>query len=232
MWIMPLVGEPPCQCFSPGGIQTTSPALISRIGPPLLWTRPTPEITYSVWPSGCVCQFVRAPGSKDTRFEAIRAGAAVAMIGSCQTVPVKYSFGARRVGREPAKWISIVSSLVTDALPLPSPLFLRSHVARLGLGIHGIEARQYRAGVHLLDDPGFHPLLFCAFGQNEIEKRLRDHHGAVLIGDDDVVRKHRNAAAADGFAPTDEGQPGDRGRRREAVAPHRQTGAEQDRKST
>jgi len=49
---------------------------ISRTGPPLVWTRPTPEMTYSVWPSGCVCHAVRAPGSKDTRVETIRAGAA------------------------------------------------------------------------------------------------------------------------------------------------------------
>ena len=57
----------------------------------------------------------RAPGSKATRVEANRAGAAVAMIGSCHTVPVKYSFGARRVGREPARWISMVISLAVFA---------------------------------------------------------------------------------------------------------------------
>src|ERR1700686_412123 len=98
MWVMPLAGEPPCQCFSPGGIQTTSPDLISRTGPPLAWIRPTPEMTYSVCPSGCVCQLVRAPGSKDTQLATARAGAGAAIIGSCQTVPVKYSLGARRVG--------------------------------------------------------------------------------------------------------------------------------------
>src|ERR1700716_4232909 len=117
MWVMPLLGDAPCQCFSPGGIQTTSPGRISRTGPPLVWTRPTPETTYRVWPSGCVCHAVRAPGSNDTRFEATRAGASVAMIGSCQTVPVKYSVGARRVGREPARWISMAYSFVTDRSP-------------------------------------------------------------------------------------------------------------------
>ena len=66
MWVMALFGEAPCQCFSPAGIQTTSPGLIAWTGPPLVCTRPTPEITYSVWPSGCVCQAVRAPGSKET----------------------------------------------------------------------------------------------------------------------------------------------------------------------
>src|SRR6267378_5822723 len=134
MWVIALFGEAPCQCFSPGGIQTTSPGRISRTGPPLVWTRPTPEITYSVWPSGCECQAVRAPGSKDTRVETIRAGASAAMIGSCQTVPVKYSLGASRVGREPARWMFIVFLLFEQEWLL----LLRSRVARLGLGIHRI----------------------------------------------------------------------------------------------
>src|ERR1700746_683866 len=100
-WTMLVVGAAPCQCFSFGGIQTTSPALISRTLPPQLCTRPAPETTNSVWPSGCVCQAVRAPGSKRTKPERTRAGAGASMIGSCHTVPVKLSAGARRVGREP-----------------------------------------------------------------------------------------------------------------------------------
>src|ERR1700730_18941286 len=46
-------------------------------------------------------------------------------------------------------------------------LFLRSRVARLGLGIHRIETGQHGAAVHLLDDPGFHSLLLVLLGQNE-----------------------------------------------------------------
>ena len=34
MWVMAVVGDAPCQCFSPGGNQTTSPGRISSIGPP------------------------------------------------------------------------------------------------------------------------------------------------------------------------------------------------------
>jgi hypothetical protein len=34
------------------------------------------------------------------------------MIGSCQTVPVKFSFGALRVGRAPARWISMALLLI------------------------------------------------------------------------------------------------------------------------
>src|ERR1700760_4213295 len=108
MCTMPVVGAPPCQCFSPGGIQITSPALISLTGWPWVWKRPTPEITYSVCPNGWVCHAVRAPGSKPTRLMTTRAGAGAEMIGSCQTVPVKFSAGARAVGREPAGWISMV----------------------------------------------------------------------------------------------------------------------------
>ena len=34
MWLMAVVGVAPCQCFSPGANQTTSPGRISSIGPP------------------------------------------------------------------------------------------------------------------------------------------------------------------------------------------------------
>ena len=34
MCVMAVVGVAPCQCFSPGGNQTTSPGRISSIGPP------------------------------------------------------------------------------------------------------------------------------------------------------------------------------------------------------
>ena len=74
MWLMAVVGVAPCQCFSPGANQTTSPGRISSTGPPSRWTQPQPAVTISVWPSGCVCQAVRAPGSKVTRAPATRAG--------------------------------------------------------------------------------------------------------------------------------------------------------------
>src|SRR5215204_2967100 len=79
--------------------------------------------------------------------------------------------------------------------------FLAGRVARLGLGVHRIEAGQCRAIVHLVDDPGFHPLLLRPFGQHMVEQRLRDQHRAVLVGDDDVVGKHRYPAASDRLAP-------------------------------
>src|SRR5207244_12679116 len=99
IWVMPLVGDAPCQCFSFGGIQTTSPGRISRTGPPLACTRPTPEITYRVWPKGCVCHAVRAPGSKATRVENKRASDYVALFGTCSSVSGKYCDDVGLVGR-------------------------------------------------------------------------------------------------------------------------------------
>ena len=75
MCVIAVVGAAPCQCFSPGGNQTTSPGLISSMGPPDRCTRPAPAVTIKVWPSGCVCQAVRAPGSKVTLAPTARAGA-------------------------------------------------------------------------------------------------------------------------------------------------------------
>src|SRR5258708_9026520 len=103
---------------------------------------------------------------------------------------------------------------------LSSRLFLRRRVTRLGLGIHGIETRQHRAGVHLFDDPGFHPFLFGAFGEYEIKKRLWNHHRTILVGDDYVIREDRHAAATDRFTPADEGQACDRWRSGIPIAPH------------
>jgi hypothetical protein len=80
------------QCFSPGGNQITSPGRISSIGPPQCWARPQPAVTMRVWPRGCVCQAVRAPGSKVTLAPTTRAGLAPGTAGRCGRLdpPVKY----------------------------------------------------------------------------------------------------------------------------------------------
>src|SRR5262245_5982509 len=105
---MAVVGLAPCQCFSPGGIHTVSPGLISRTGPPQVCTRPSPATTWRVWPSGWVCHAVRAPGSKLTRAARMRAGAGASMIGSCHTVPVNQSPGMRRDGTDPNNLMSMI----------------------------------------------------------------------------------------------------------------------------
>ena len=66
IWVIAVVAVAPCQCFSPAGIHTTSPGRISSFGAPSHCAQPHPDVTISVWPSGCVCHAVRAPGSKVT----------------------------------------------------------------------------------------------------------------------------------------------------------------------
>ena len=75
MCCIAVVAVAPCQCFSPGSNHTTSPGRTSSIAPPSRCTRPRPNVMMSVWPSGCVCHAVRAPGSKVTALPAARAGA-------------------------------------------------------------------------------------------------------------------------------------------------------------
>src|SRR6266550_7670683 len=107
---MAVVGAAPCQCFSLGAIKTTSPGRISSIGPPQLCARPKPAITINVWPNGCVCQAVRAPGSNVTLAPDARAGALAWNNGSTRTVPVNHSAGPLLEGCEPTLLISILSS--------------------------------------------------------------------------------------------------------------------------
>src|SRR5207302_3574200 len=91
----------PCQCFSPGGHQTTSPGLMTLISPPQLCTQPQPAVTISVCPSGCVCQLLRAPGSNVTYAPLERDGDGALNSWSMRTVPVKYSAGPRADGWDP-----------------------------------------------------------------------------------------------------------------------------------
>ena len=48
VWVILVVAVAPCQCFSPGETQTTSPGRISSTGPPSRWTQPQPAVTISV----------------------------------------------------------------------------------------------------------------------------------------------------------------------------------------
>src|ERR687884_990225 len=107
MCVMAVVAVAPCQCFSPGGNQTTSPGRISSTDPPSRCTQPQPAVTISVWPSGWVCHAVRAPGSKVTRAIDTRAGSGGLLSGSIRTVPVKYSSGPLPDGCEPLRLISM-----------------------------------------------------------------------------------------------------------------------------
>src|SRR5438309_3580742 len=107
MCVMAVVGVAPCQCFSPGGNQITSPGRISSIGLPQRCARPQPAVTIRVWPSGWVCHAVRAPGSNVTLAPSARAGAFAWNRGSIRTVPVKYSAGPLPEGCEPFRLMYI-----------------------------------------------------------------------------------------------------------------------------
>src|SRR6266481_819304 len=107
MCVMAVVDAAPCQCFSPGPNQIASPGRISSIGPSQRCAQPRPDVTINVWPNGCVCQAVRAPGSKVTLAPRTRAGSGASNSGSMRTVPVKYSAGPVLELCEPFFLISI-----------------------------------------------------------------------------------------------------------------------------
>src|SRR5437763_31689 len=112
IWVMAVVAVAPCQCFSPGGIQTTSPGRISSTGPSHRCTRPQPTVRIRIWPSGWVCHAVREPGSNVTLAPTARAGSFAWNRESMRTLPVKYSIGPLVEGCEPVCLMSISSLLL------------------------------------------------------------------------------------------------------------------------
>ena len=67
-------------------------------------------MTINVWPSGCVCHAVRAPGSNMTLAPRTRAGSGASNSGSMRTLPVNQSAGPLPDGCEPGLFISIFST--------------------------------------------------------------------------------------------------------------------------
>src|SRR3982751_2825450 len=110
MWVIAVVGVAPCQCLWLGGHQITSPARISTMRSPSHWVQPQPAVTINVWPSGWVCQAVRAPGSNVTLAHETRAGGGDECSGSIRTVPVNHSTGPLVEGCDPARFSSMLSS--------------------------------------------------------------------------------------------------------------------------
>src|SRR5215207_8717185 len=93
------VAAAPCQCSSPGSKKTRSPVRMTSIGPPRRWARPMPSVTQIVWPFGCVCQAVRAPGVQWTLLALSREAADGAATVSTYTEPVNQSSGPAVVSR-------------------------------------------------------------------------------------------------------------------------------------
>src|SRR6266478_4858539 len=118
MCVMAVAGAAPCQCFSLGANEITSPGRISSTGPPSRCARPQPAVTIRVCPSGCVCHAVRAPGSNVTLAPDARAGACAWNNGSMRTVPVNQSAGPLLDGCEPFCLISILSSFLSVAVSI------------------------------------------------------------------------------------------------------------------
>src|SRR6266566_7362055 len=109
MYVTAVVGVAPCQCFSPGSNQITSPGRISSIGPPQCCTRPQPAVTISVWPSGWLCHASRAPGSHVILTSTACAGTGASNRGSRRIAPVKYTDGPFPEGCEPLLVMSMCS---------------------------------------------------------------------------------------------------------------------------
>src|SRR6266481_8533414 len=124
MCVMAVVGAAPCQCFSPGEKQITSPGRISSIGPPHRCARPQPAVTINVCPSGCVCQAVRAPGSNVTLAPRTRAGSGASNNGSMRTEPVNQSVGPLLDGSDP---LLLISMLRTSLLRVQGQHFSGIH---------------------------------------------------------------------------------------------------------
>src|SRR4051794_22299887 len=72
---------------------------MTSIGPPRRWARPTPSVTWIVWPFGWVCHAVRAPGVKWTLDAVSREASDGVATGSMYTAPVNQSLGPAVVSR-------------------------------------------------------------------------------------------------------------------------------------
>ncbi len=75
--------------------------------------------------------------------------------------------------------------------------------------------------LHLLHQPAFEQFVLNPFIARRNRLDPLDNHGAVVIGDDDVVREDRAAAAPDRLVPADKCQLVHRGRRSNARTPDR-----------
>src|SRR3712207_3048250 len=122
MWLIALVAVAPCQCFTPGGVQITSPGLISRFWPPSSCTHPVPDVTIRTWPPGWVCHAERAPGSNVTSPPVEDVLSLAAYSGSTMTDPVKYCAAPFAEGREPFGEICVLSALAAAAANTPSAI--------------------------------------------------------------------------------------------------------------
>src|SRR5688500_5433213 len=95
----------------------------------------------------------------------------------------------------------ITTPRVSSCHVMASALLLECFVARLRLGVRGIEARQRHAAADLAHDPAFETFLLDGEGRDLVDHRRGNDDGSVAIGDDHIVREHRDAAATDWLLP-------------------------------
>src|SRR6266446_4848413 len=171
---MAVVGVAPCQCFSLGENHTTSPGRISSTGPPSRCAQPQPAVTISVWPSGCVCHAVRAPGSKVTLAPAARAGAFAWNNGSMRTVPVNQSAGPLSDGCEPIFLISMYFSQLRKGAWLRRT-FTLSTLSALNFSLEHLFNRPEQNFVHI----DFFRLAHRK--DNSLSKRLGRNRDLVVV---------------------------------------------------
>src|SRR6266496_6023532 len=153
MCVIAAVGDAPCQCFSLGANQTTSPGRISSIGSPHRCAQPTPDVTINVCPSGCVCQAVRAPGSNVTLAPRTRAGSGASNSGSIRTLPVNQSADPVVELCERTLLISIFGLLTFSISATQRPLIQRRIAGRIhevAVDVVHQWAVSLRFGLHLL----------------------------------------------------------------------------------
>src|SRR5438477_2461929 len=154
-------GAAPCQCHSPGGVWTVSPARTSRTSPPRACVRPTPSVTWNVWPTGWACHALRAPGAKCTTLARTRDGSSPRTSRSNHASPMNRSSGPLLVGCFGWICISFLRVPVELALDLktdshhgqtgtdPSTSTGASHVTRPGAVLLRLaRAPEGRAGGH------------------------------------------------------------------------------------
>src|SRR6202158_5321397 len=80
-------------------------------------------------------------------------------------------------------------------------------VARFGLCVRGIKARQRDSIFHLLHDPGLETFLFGRSRQDFIQQSRGNQRGAIIIEHHYVVGKHGHASATNRLLPVSEGEP-------------------------
>src|SRR4029078_3217828 len=78
-----------------------------------------------------------------------------------------------------------------------SALLIPVLIALLVFFVRRIKPGQFGPLLHLLHQPALEQLVLGSFIRDKIDQVLGNDHGTIVIGNDDIVREDRAAAAAD-----------------------------------